>query len=135
MKPQRLLTIAGQISNQPLLSRNDVEALMEREARPDSPVLSVYLDTAHSDEVNLKRGFEVMFKNMLRDLKLPEKSNNQQELKEDSEVVLRFLGDYRGPKRAASKRAAASAQIARRFYPGTMDLAIIAEDPYVPLTI
>jgi hypothetical protein len=100
MKPQRLLTIAGQISNQPLLSRNDVEARMEREARPDSPVLSVYLDTDQSDEVNLKRGFEVMFKNMLRDLKLPEESNNQQELKEDSEVVLRFLEHYREPKRA-----------------------------------
>ena len=61
MKPQRLLTIAGQISNQLLLSRNDVEARMEREARSDSPVLSVYLDTDQSDEVNLKRGFEIMF--------------------------------------------------------------------------
>jgi len=73
---------------------------MEREAQPDSPVLSVYLDTNQADAVNVSRGFEVVFRNMLRDVKQPEDKDKQKQLKEDAERVLRFLDDYRDTKRA-----------------------------------
>jgi hypothetical protein len=46
MKPEPQLTIPAESSNQPLLSRSEVEALMVHEARKErreSPVLSVYL--------------------------------------------------------------------------------------------
>ena len=99
MKPERVLKIFDGINNQPSLSRSDVELLTEREPRPESPVLSVYLDTDQSDEPNLKRGFEVVFKNMLRD-ELPEEKDRQQELKDDAESVLRFLADYRNTRRS-----------------------------------
>jgi len=35
------------------LSRNDLEALRGREVKPGSPVLSVYLDTDQSREINI----------------------------------------------------------------------------------
>ena len=99
MKPERILTTSDQISTRPPLSRSEVEAIMEREARPESPVLSVYLDTDQSEQPNLKRAFEVVFKNMLRE-EVPEEKNKQQELKDDADVVRRFLDDYRDTRRA-----------------------------------
>jgi peptide chain release factor subunit 1 len=100
MKPERVITIPGQNSDRQLLSRADVEALLKREARPESAVLSLYLDTDQSDAVNLERGFGIVFKNMLRDIELQTDKNKRQELKDDAEVVLRFLDDYRDIKRA-----------------------------------
>jgi hypothetical protein len=37
-------------------SRADLEALAQRETKPGSPVLSVYLDTDQSREINIERG-------------------------------------------------------------------------------
>ena len=70
MKPEPQLATRAQGSNQPPLARSDVEALMVRDARPETPVLSVYLDTDQSDAVNLQRAFETVFKNMLRDVEV-----------------------------------------------------------------
>jgi peptide subunit release factor 1 (eRF1) len=95
MKPQPKLSA----KQKPALSRSDVEALMSYDVKSDSPVLSVYLDTDQADAANLKRAFEVVFKNMLRNVELPEQTNKQ-ELKDDAEVVLRFLKDYRDVARA-----------------------------------
>jgi len=108
MKPERKLTVIGPDSDQPMLSRSEVESLMGREARPDSPVLSVYLDTNQADVVNVNRAFEVVFKNMLRDVRQPEDKDRQKQLKEDAEWVLRFLDDYRDTKRALVMFADAS---------------------------
>ena len=49
-----------------LISKSDVDAIVERKAVPDSPVLSVYLDIDQSKAVNLKRRFEASLKDMLR---------------------------------------------------------------------
>ncbi len=64
MKPERQLNN----EEQPPLTRSVVEVLMERDARPESPVLSVYLDTDQSDPINVQRAFEVVFKNMLKNV-------------------------------------------------------------------
>ena len=51
------------------LSRDELEALSQREAKPGSPVLSVYLDTDQSREINIERGFEVVLKDLLREIR------------------------------------------------------------------
>ena len=95
MKPER------QVNNeeQPPLTRSVVEVLMERDARPESPVLSVYLDTDQSDPINVQRAFEVVFKNMLKNVEPPAEKSKQQELRDDADAALRFLEDYRDTRR------------------------------------
>src|SRR3979490_3001281 len=87
-------------ANQQMVSRREVESLLERETRPDSPVLSVYLDTDQSNVGNVNRAFEVVFKNMLRDIRQPEDKEKHKQIKDDADRVLRFLDDYRDPQRA-----------------------------------
>jgi peptide chain release factor subunit 1 len=100
MTPVQAQTQSLAEANQQMVSRREVEALLERGTRPDSPVLSVYVDTDQSNVVNVNRAFEVVFKNMLRDIKQPEDKEKQNQLKDDAELVLRFLDDYRDTKRA-----------------------------------
>lgn len=96
MKPERQLNN----EEQPPLTRSVVEVLMERDAQPESPVLSVYLDTDQSDPINVQRAFEVVFKNMLKNVEPPAEKSKQQELKGDADAVLRFLEDYRDTRRS-----------------------------------
>ncbi|OLE61112.1 MAG: hypothetical protein AUI36_11850 [Cyanobacteria bacterium 13_1_40CM_2_61_4] len=51
-----------------MISKSDFDALVERKAVPDSPVLSVYLDIDQSKSKNLKRRFEASLKDMLRSI-------------------------------------------------------------------
>jgi hypothetical protein len=99
MKPERAMHSTGTATDQATITRREVESLMEREARPGSPVLTVYLETDQSNVVNVNRAFKVVFRNMLRDVEQPEDRDKQQQLKEDAERVLRFLDDYRDTKR------------------------------------
>ena len=48
------------------LSKADLEELLRREAKYGSPVLSVFLDTDQSREINLERAFGAVLKDMLR---------------------------------------------------------------------
>ncbi len=98
MKAERALKNPN-TSNQQTISRREIEDLIEREARPDSRVLSVYLDTDQHNPINLNRGFEVVFRNMLRQVVQPEDKRRQVQLKEDADRVLQFLDNYRDTKR------------------------------------
>jgi peptide chain release factor subunit 1 len=100
MKPERVLARQVDTSDKPMISLRDVEALMERDVQPDSPVLSVYLNTDQSDAANIQRAFAVVFRNMLREVERPDDKTKQEQLKNDAEKVLRFLDDYREPRRA-----------------------------------
>ncbi|HBB94801.1 MAG TPA: hypothetical protein DC054_05370 [Blastocatellia bacterium] len=100
MKPERVLTSRAGTSDKPMISRRDVEALMERDVQPDSPVLSVYLNTDQSDAANIQRAFAVVFRNMLREVDGPDDKTKQEQLKNDAKTVLRFLDDYREPRRS-----------------------------------
>ncbi len=51
-----------------MIRSSDLKMLVEREPRPGSPVLSVYLDVDQTRPANLNRGFEVTLDNMLRSL-------------------------------------------------------------------
>jgi peptide chain release factor subunit 1 len=51
-----------------MISKADIEAIVEREAVPDSPVLSVYLDLDQSKASNLHRRFEASLQEMLRSI-------------------------------------------------------------------
>lgn len=60
--------------------------MIKREAKPGSPILSVYLDTDQSREINIERGFEVVVKDMLREIRQ----------KLDKEARLEFDADAKG---------------------------------------
>jgi peptide chain release factor subunit 1 len=51
-----------------MISKSDFDALVERQAVPGSPVLSVYLDIDQSKSKNLKRRFEASLKDLLRSI-------------------------------------------------------------------
>src|ERR671918_23291 len=51
-----------------MISKNDIDELLERKPVPDSPVLSVYLDIDQSKAVNLNRRFQLSLNDMLRSI-------------------------------------------------------------------
>jgi hypothetical protein len=51
-----------------MITRSDIEALVERSAVPESPVLSVYLGTDQSKASNLNRHFEATLRDALRSI-------------------------------------------------------------------
>jgi peptide subunit release factor 1 (eRF1) len=92
--------IGTQTESSTILSRADLEGLIEREAKPGSPVLSVYLDTDQSREINIERGFEVVLKDMLREIRQKLAKEARQEFDADAERVRQFVEQYRDVKRA-----------------------------------
>jgi hypothetical protein len=80
MKPERAMPSTGSATDQATITRREVESLMERASQPGSPVLTVYLDTDKSNVVNVNRAFEVVFRNMLRDVEQLEDRGKKQEL-------------------------------------------------------
>jgi peptide chain release factor subunit 1 len=51
-----------------MISKTDIKQIVERQAVPDSPVLSVYLDIDQTKATNLHHGFEVALKDVLRSI-------------------------------------------------------------------
>lgn len=83
-----------------MISREEVEGLMLREVRPGSPVLSVYLDTDQSREINIERGFETVLKDMLREIKQRLDKDEKGRFQADAERVQQFVKEeYRDVKR------------------------------------
>ncbi len=78
-----------------MISRDEVEGLMRREVRPGSPVLSVYLNTDQSQEINIERGFETVLKDMLREIRQQLDQDTRKEFDGDAERVRQFLEEYR----------------------------------------
>jgi len=81
------------------LSRADLEELMKRDAKPGSPVLSVFLDTDQSRNINLKRAFGAVLKDMLRDIRQKLDKEAQAEFDADAERIRQFVAEYRDVKR------------------------------------
>ena len=81
-----------------MIRKRDLETLLQRESNPASPVLSVYLDTDQSKATNVNRAFEVVLKNMLRDIGETLDKSARKEFETDAEQVLGFLRHYREPK-------------------------------------
>ena len=81
------------------LSRADLEELMKRDAKPGSPVLSVFLDTDQSREINLERAFGAVLKDMLREIRQKLDKEAQPEFDADAERIRQFVAEYRDVKR------------------------------------
>lgn len=81
------------------LSRADLEELMKRDAKPGSPVLSVFLDTDQSWEINLERAFGAVLKDMLGDIRQKLDKEAQPEFDADAERIRQFVAEYRDVKR------------------------------------
>jgi hypothetical protein len=81
------------------LSKVDLESLIRREPKPGSPVLSIYLDTDQSREINIERGFEVVLKDMLREIRQKLDKEARAEFDDDAERVRQFVEEYRDVKR------------------------------------
>src|SRR5260370_13795334 len=81
-----------------MITKRDLEPTLQRESNPASPVLSVYLDTDQSKAINVNRAFEVVLKNMLRDIGQTLDNSARKEFEADAEQVLGFLNHYREPK-------------------------------------
>ena len=73
--------------------------MIKREAKPGSPILSVYLDTDQSREINIERGFEVVVKDMLREIRQKLDKEARLEFDADAKGVRQFLQEYRDVKR------------------------------------
>jgi peptide chain release factor subunit 1 len=82
-----------------MISQNDIETLAKRQAKPGSPVLSVYLDTDQSREINIERGFEIVLKDLLREIRQKLDQDKQEEFDKDAARVRQYTEAYRDLKR------------------------------------
>ncbi|MDX6711512.1 MAG: peptide chain release factor subunit 1 [Blastocatellia bacterium] len=82
-----------------MISKNELELLKEREPKPGSPVLTVYLNTDLSLEANIDRGFKIMLKDLLRDIEQRLDMEERKEFEADAERVKHFVEYYHEPQR------------------------------------
>jgi len=78
-----------------MIRKRDLETLLQRESNPANPVLSVYLDTDQSKATNVNRAFEVVLKNMLRDIGERLDKFARKEFETDAEQVLHVVAGLR----------------------------------------
>ncbi len=78
-----------------MIRPSDIRKLADWPPRPESPVLSVYLDVDQSKAVNLNRGFEASLKHMLQSIEgqLEDKQARTQ-FQEDAGRVWEFMARY-----------------------------------------
>jgi len=71
---------------------------MQREARPGSPVLSIYSGHRSVAAINVNRAFEVVLKNMLRDAKNQQSlyKHQRSEFESDAERVRKLRREFTG---------------------------------------
>jgi len=82
-----------------MISKEDLGTLSQWQAKQDSPVLSVYLDTDQSREINIERGFETVLKNLLREIRQKLDKERRKGFDEDAERARQFVEEYRDFKR------------------------------------
>lgn len=80
-----------------MISVDEIKSLITYEPKPDSPVLSIYLGTDPAESANLKRGFQVVLKNMFRDVTRRLDQDKLDQFEADAKQVTDFLDGYRDP--------------------------------------
>lgn len=85
-----------------MISKAEVEQLKQRPASPGSPVLSVYLDTDQSRAININRAFEVVLKNLLREIEHRLDKKERIEFIADASRVVKYVNDYRDVRRSVA---------------------------------
>jgi peptide chain release factor subunit 1 len=116
-----------------MISRDDLENLMRREPRPGSPVLSLYLNTDLSLAANINRAFEVVLKDLLREIEGRLDKGERKEFAADAGQVIRFVENYREPERGLVIFADASDDFfwVRELRVSVRDGAWLNEMPYL----
>ena len=78
-----------------IISKTELDMLIEHQPKPDSPVLSIYLDIDQSKAINLNRGFQVALKSMLQSLEGQLQTKKERlEFASDAETVRSLIEDY-----------------------------------------
>jgi peptide chain release factor subunit 1 len=116
-----------------MISRADIEELVEREETPGSPVLSVYLDVDQSKAANLKRRFEAALKEMLRSIAAGLGDDRSESFSADSEPVVRFVSELQPRGKGVILFSDASENFfwSREIQPSVRNNARWAETPYL----
>lgn len=78
-----------------MITKPNLRELIDRNPRPGSPTLSVYLDIDQSDAANLNRKFEVALFNRLREVEETLESRQQTDFQADSIRIQDFVEGYR----------------------------------------
>jgi peptide chain release factor subunit 1 len=74
-----------------MISKTDIDALVERKAVPGSPVLSVYLDIDQSKSANLNRRFEAALKSLLDSLEAGLSQERREHFQSDAEPIRQYV--------------------------------------------
>ena len=78
-----------------MITHRNLRELIDRDPRPGSPTLSIYLDIDQSDAANLNRKFEVALFNMLRELETTLDGPLQRDFHADAILIQHFVEGYR----------------------------------------
>src|SRR5918992_1554417 len=77
-----------------MISKTELQPLLERKPVPESPVLSVYLDTDQSKASNLQRRFEAALNAMLRSIETGLHGEQLENFSADAELVREYVSDW-----------------------------------------
>jgi len=116
-----------------MISRADVEAVVQRGAVLQSPVLSVYLDVDPGKAGNQKRGFEAALEDMLRGIAPRADPAPSESFSADAERVRRYIAalEPRGKGAIAFSEAAENFFWAREIRVPLRNQARWSDTPYV----
>src|SRR6266480_4693426 len=82
-----------------MISTDDLRTLSQWQIKLESPVLSVYLDIDRSRVINIERGFEVVLKDMLREIRQKLDKDKREVFNADAKRARHFVEEYRDVKR------------------------------------
>ena len=78
-----------------MITNRNLRELIDRDPRPGSPTLSIYVNIDQSDAANLNRKFEVVLFNMLREVEATLDGTLQRDFHEDAILIQHFIEGYR----------------------------------------
>jgi peptide subunit release factor 1 (eRF1) len=78
-----------------MITKLRLKELIDYKTKPDSPILSVYLDIDQSNAANLNRMFEVSLFNALREVEERLDNHDLRDFKEDAIRIQQFIEGYR----------------------------------------
>jgi peptide subunit release factor 1 (eRF1) len=119
-----------------MITKSDIEGLVQRKAVPESPVLSVYLDIDQRKASHLDRGFEAELENMLHSIQTGLDEKQLQSFSADAARVRQYISNLEAQARGVIVFSDASEDF---FWPREINASVRnrarwSETPYlVPL--
>ncbi|MDZ7290701.1 MAG: hypothetical protein ONB44_23425 [candidate division KSB1 bacterium] len=78
-----------------MITKRDLENLLRREAKPGSPVLSVYLHLDRSQGLSATHSMQTVLRQILKSIEQQLKENERSEFKADADRVLQLMVDHK----------------------------------------